>query len=163
MLWNAGEQAAARALFARGAAVPRSYQHPPLYDAWSRCETEAGDLERAGQLRLTYQHLLAQPPQRPPRAQGGAVPSLREQPLRRHDGQAERPPLRPPSPGQAGEGAAASQQRRQPPRRTQTLMGVQTERLRQELLRQNGERAPSPSPSPPPPPPPPLQSPPPPS
>ncbi len=41
---------AARQLFLQGASVPLGNQHPPLYEAWSRLEAEAGDSGRAEEL-----------------------------------------------------------------------------------------------------------------
>jgi hypothetical protein len=51
-------RAAARELFARGAAVPASHRHPPLLDAWARREFEAGDAERAAELQRQYERAL---------------------------------------------------------------------------------------------------------
>jgi hypothetical protein len=50
--WDAaGNQARARELFRRGAAVPASYQHPPLYQAWADREAAAGNAALAQQLQ----------------------------------------------------------------------------------------------------------------
>ncbi len=43
----------ARELFAKGAAVPQSYQHAALYKAWSVREAAAGDAARAAALSTT--------------------------------------------------------------------------------------------------------------
>lgn len=49
--WDvAGNQGRARQLFQRGASVPVSYQHPPLYQAWAEREQAAGNTERAALL-----------------------------------------------------------------------------------------------------------------
>lgn len=50
MEWSQGDIIAARQLFTRGTAVPQVYQHPPLYEAWSRLEAEAGDTKKAQEL-----------------------------------------------------------------------------------------------------------------
>lgn len=46
-----GNIARARELFEAGSSVPGSYQHPPLYEAWARLESKAGERERAAQLQ----------------------------------------------------------------------------------------------------------------
>eukprot|EP00775_Hariotina_reticulata_P007017 gene7017-7231_t len=49
--WDvAGNQERARQLFQRGASVPVSYQHPPLYQAWAEREQAAGNTGRAALL-----------------------------------------------------------------------------------------------------------------
>lgn len=61
MLWEAGDMEGARRLFERGSGVPRSHQHPPLYDAWARLEYEAGNVERSEQLQSVYHEAMRQP------------------------------------------------------------------------------------------------------
>lgn len=49
--WDkAGNLKRARQLFAAGADVPPSYQHPPLYQAWAQREIEAGNEDAAQRL-----------------------------------------------------------------------------------------------------------------
>ena len=51
MEWSSAKDLTmARSLFERGSGVPRSYQHPPLYEAWGRMEVEAGDEARCMEL-----------------------------------------------------------------------------------------------------------------
>jgi hypothetical protein len=60
MEWAQGDLEAARRLFSSGAEVPRAYQHPPLYEAWSRMEAEAGNEQRA-QALLSQSRTLGAP------------------------------------------------------------------------------------------------------
>lgn len=56
--WDvAGHAPRARELFQRGAAVPPSYQHPPLYQAWADREAAEGNEDLAQ--RLQQQGLAA--------------------------------------------------------------------------------------------------------
>jgi tetratricopeptide (TPR) repeat protein len=57
MEWEAGDLEAAVRLFEQGSKVPRSYQHPPLYDAWARLEAEMGHEARAQELEQRYQQV----------------------------------------------------------------------------------------------------------
>ena len=58
MEWDAaGRHDRARELFGRGASVPVSYQHPPLYQAWAEREAAVGNLAAAAQLRQRFREV----------------------------------------------------------------------------------------------------------
>lgn len=55
MEWDAADsQDRARQLFAKGASVPLSYQHPPLYQAWAEREAAVGNEQSAEELRVRF-------------------------------------------------------------------------------------------------------------
>jgi hypothetical protein len=56
--WDAaGSSDRARELFSRGASVPHSYQHPPLYQAWAEREAAVGNQQAADQLRQRFREV----------------------------------------------------------------------------------------------------------
>lgn len=58
MEWDAaGSSDRARELFSRGASVPPSYQHPPLYQAWAEREAAVGNQQAADQLRQRFREV----------------------------------------------------------------------------------------------------------
>jgi hypothetical protein len=58
MEWDAaGSTERARQLFGRGASVPLSYQHPPLYQAWAEREAAAGNTTAAEELRGRFREV----------------------------------------------------------------------------------------------------------
>ena len=60
MEWEAaGNIDRARQLFERGAAVPLSYQHPPLYQAWCEREAAVGNDVLAEQLRQRFKQVAS--------------------------------------------------------------------------------------------------------
>jgi len=59
MEWDAaGHQDRARQLFQRGASVPLSYQHPPLYQAWSEREAAGGNEAAAHELAQRFRQAV---------------------------------------------------------------------------------------------------------
>lgn len=58
MEWDAASSPdRARQLFGRGASVPLSYQHPPLYQAWAEREAAAGNQTGAEDLREHFREV----------------------------------------------------------------------------------------------------------
>lgn len=57
MEWKLGDHDTAHGLFERGAAVPDSYQHAPLYEAWADLCDSQGDGQRASELRAQAQRV----------------------------------------------------------------------------------------------------------
>jgi cation diffusion facilitator CzcD-associated flavoprotein CzcO len=58
MEWDAASSHdRARQLFGRGASVPLSYQHPPLYQAWAEREADVGNDQAAEELRGRFREV----------------------------------------------------------------------------------------------------------
>lgn len=58
MEWDAaGSSDRARELFSKGASVPPSYQHPPLYQAWAEREAAWGNTQAAEQLQQRFREV----------------------------------------------------------------------------------------------------------
>lgn len=73
MEWDAaGHTDRARELFSRGASVPASYQHPPLYQAWAEREAAAGNAAGAEELQQRFRQVAIAVQRQGLRRQDGA-------------------------------------------------------------------------------------------